>query len=165
MAESRDVDHTLRPGATCNPDARDLRSLNGTSNIFGFFRGFFKIFGVFGTDCMLETGQTPDFLFWRWKLHLSGKISLSHFTHSHLFSKIESVLFNLHRFMLATHSPVFRTLFELPPPLSQPCDCGKKLRAEGEQEIPEGSDDHHPIVLNGIMVADMEPFLTILYMP
>jgi hypothetical protein len=67
--------------------------------------------------------------------------------------------------MLATHSLVFRTLFELPPPRPYSCNCGKQLREQGEQEVLEGSDDNHPIVLNGVKVEDIEPFLTILYMP
>jgi hypothetical protein len=55
------------------------------------------------------------------------------------------------------HSLVFRTLFELPPP--------KQSRDYIHyHETQEGTDDEHPIELNGVCVVDMEPFLTLLYL-
>lgn len=54
------------------------------------------------------------------------------------------------KLMLLTNSPVFKALFDLPQPNSEPS---------------EGADDSSPIILNGVSLTDMEAFLTLLYLP
>ncbi|KAG8854028.1 hypothetical protein FRC20_001119 [Serendipita sp. 405] len=76
---------------------------------------------------------------------------------------VDNILFNLHRFILTSHSAVFRALFELPPP-NQRGIHGKRTTF-GEISIVEGTDDKHPIALSGVVVSDFEAFLTILYLP
>ncbi|PVG03273.1 hypothetical protein CPB86DRAFT_695243 [Serendipita vermifera] len=76
--------------------------------------------------------------------------------------RVESTLFNLHRFLLTRHSAVFRTLFELPPPSA----LSPEGRVQYNNEmVLEGVADSHPITLNGVTVAAFEPFLTLLYLP
>ncbi|KAI0353619.1 hypothetical protein OH77DRAFT_1483585 [Trametes cingulata] len=63
--------------------------------------------------------------------------------------QVEDVQYNLHRSLLAMHSPVFRELFTLPQPPGST----------------EGCSQNHPIVLSGIRAMDFTRFLWLLYPP
>ncbi|KAI0375591.1 hypothetical protein BV20DRAFT_959582 [Pilatotrama ljubarskyi] len=71
------------------------------------------------------------------------------FNDGNVVIQVEDIQYNLHRSLLALHSPVFRELFTLPQPVGST----------------EGRADDHPITLSGIRAMDFTRFLWLLYPP
>jgi hypothetical protein len=65
------------------------------------------------------------------------------------WTKVEDVLFNVHRYFFQRDSSVFSAMFSLPKPEAE--------------EHPEGEVDEKPIVLTSFSKKDFERFLMILY--
>ncbi|KAF6761159.1 hypothetical protein DFP72DRAFT_803918 [Ephemerocybe angulata] len=61
---------------------------------------------------------------------------------------VEGTLFKVHKFFFQRDSPIFNSMFTLPPP---------------NNDRPEGEVEDNPIVLQGFKATDFERFLSILY--